>query len=87
MGWKAVSVVLIVVFMIVVVQSALAGPAVEVTESLNATGDYSNDHFDGNALITGFDDAWFDMGLIAIFGIMMWGTWFVLKRELTEGRI
>lgn len=86
-AWRAVAVVLILVFSIILIQSLVAGPLVEYTEKVNATGDYSNSHFDGNTIITGYADAWFNMGLIAIFGLMAWGSWRVIRQELTRGRL
>lgn len=86
MGWKAVVTVLIVVFGVVIIQMAMASPLVSISESLNETGDYSNDHFDGNEVIGDMPDIWFNMGLIAIFGIMAWGIWWIIRRELTRGR-
>lgn len=91
MSWKTATVVLIVVFAIALAQSALAGPMVQVTDSLNETGDYSNldgvDGYNGNDVITGLVDDWLNMGLIGMFGIMIWGIARVVRRELTRGRL
>lgn len=85
MSWKTAATVLIIVFVIVLLQAVLAGPFVQIQNDLNETGDYSNDYFDGNALITGWISDWFNAGLIGIFGIMTWGVARVLRRELTRG--
>lgn len=85
MSWRIVSTVLIIVFAIVIVQGVLADPLIETGEQLNATGDYDNEHFDGNSIITDMPTHWFNMGLVAIFGIMSWGAWRVVRRELTRG--
>ena len=87
MSWRAAAAVLVVVFAIVVLQSVMAGPLLEVTGSLNATGDYSNEHFDGNQIMTDLPGSWFNMGLIGIFGVMTWAVWRVVREELTRGRI
>lgn len=89
MSWRTAATVLIVVFVIAVVQSVLAGPFVQVTNDLEATGDYSDldgvDGYNGNDVITGLIDDWFNMGLIAMFGVMAWGVWAVVRRELNIG--
>ncbi len=85
MGWKTIATVLIVVFTLVLVQSTLVGPATQITNDLNETGDYNNEHFNGNKLITSYVGDWLNMGLIGIFGIMMWGVAHVVRRELTRG--
>lgn len=85
MGWRTIAAVLVLIFSVAVIQSLLAGPLVTLQNDINATGDYSNEHFDGNALITGFLDSWFDMGLVAIFGGMAWAAVWVVRRELTRG--
>jgi hypothetical protein len=86
MSWRVVSVVFIVVFTLSLVGMAMAGPLTQVSEDLNETGDYSdNGEFDGNALITGLDGAWFNVILIGIFGIIAWGAARILREELTRG--
>lgn len=89
MSWKTAATVLIVVFVIAVMQSALAGPAVQIQESLNGTGDYSKldgvSGYNGNEVISGLLGSWFDMGLLAMFGVMAWGVARVVRRELTRG--
>lgn len=85
MSWRAAATVLIVVFGVVLVQAAIADPLITFETSLNATGDYSNEHFDGNAIIDGLPQAWFNMGLIAIFGLMVYGVMRVIRQELTRG--
>lgn len=85
MSWKATATVLIVVFTLVLIQSTLVGPATQITSDLNETGDYENEHFDGNTLITSWVGDWLNMGLVAIFGIMLWALARVVRRELTRG--
>lgn len=89
MSWRTVATVLIVVFLIAVVQSALAGPLVQITSSLNDTGDYGDldgvEGYDGNSVISGMASDWFNMGLVAMFGMMAYGIARVVRRELTRG--
>lgn len=86
MSWKTVATVIIIVFAIALAQMVMAAPLLDVANSLNDSGDYENEHFDGNEKINDLPDIWFNMGLIGIFGLMAWGVWFVVKRELTRGR-
>lgn len=89
MSWRVVATVLTVVTVLVIVQSALASPLHETTTQLNETGDYGDldgvSGYDGNQVITGLWDDWMKMGLIGMFGIMLWGTARVVRKELTRG--
>lgn len=87
MSWRTIAAVLIVVFSIVLVQSVIAGPLVTYTDTMSGSGDYSNEYFDGNALIESYSQHWFNMGLILIFGMMVWGALRVYRREATRGRL
>lgn len=85
MSWRTAATLLIIVFVLLLLQATLAGPAVQISDDLNATGDYDNDHFNGNDRITGYVSDWFNMGLVAVFGMMLWGVARVIRRELTRG--
>jgi len=84
--WKTIATVVIVTFTLILIQMVLAPPMEDVETQLNETGDYSNEHFDGNEVITSLLGTWYNMGLVAIAGIMMWGVWFLIRRERTRGR-
>lgn len=89
MVWKTAAAVLVAVFSLAVLQAALADPAAEVTTQLNETGDYSDlegvSGYNGNDVITGLLGDWLNMGLMAMFGLMAWGSWRVVRKELTRG--
>ena len=85
MSWRTAAAVLIAIFAIVLVQSALAGPFMTFSTALNSTGDYSGGQIDANSFITGIPGAWFNMGLVAMFGLMLWAVARVVRRELTRG--
>lgn len=87
MAWRVVGVVLAVVFMALVFQATLAEPVVQVQSDLNESGDYNNEHFNGNDLIMGWIDSFFNVILILVFGALSWGVWYVLRREVTRGRL
>lgn len=86
MAWKTVATAIIVIFAILLTQMVLTGPVEQVETQLNETGDYDNEHFDGNDRITSIAGHWYNMGLIAAFGLMFWGTVWVVRKELTRRR-
>lgn len=88
MGARTIAVAMLVVFFIIILQVTLAGPLTSVADTINGTGDYSDfdrGTNDGNQIITDFPAQWFSMGIVAIFGTLVWATWRVLRRELTRG--
>jgi hypothetical protein len=86
MSWRTAAAVLIVVFSITLTMAVVAGPLKDFQQGINESGDYSNDHFDGEQTIQDTISSFFDMGLVAVFGIMAWGIARVVRRELTRGR-
>lgn len=86
MGWKTVATVIAVVFVLALTQIVMAGPLASIIGAFDDSGDYENDYFDGNRIMNDLMNDWFTMGLVAIFGVMMWGFARVLRRELTRGR-
>lgn len=86
MTWRTAAAALIVIFVLLLLQATLAGPMTQTLDSLNETGDYENEHFDGNALIPGYIQDIFNMILVAVFGMMAWATTRIVRREITRGR-
>lgn len=87
MSWKQAVGFLTVVFVIVVIQSAVAGPLVQLQDTLLDSGDYSNEYMDGEAQIQSLVDAWFNMGLVAIFLLAGVVVARIVRKELTrQGR-
>jgi|APHM01.1.fsa_nt_gi hypothetical protein len=86
MGYRQVLTVLVVVFVITLVQSALAAPLVQLEGALTGVADLSGGQFDGEVLISGLFDSWFNMGLVAVFGLIILSAARVLRRELTRRR-
>jgi len=90
MSWRTASAVLIVVLAVVIVQALVVDVLIQILDALASSGDYSDvagTGVDGESLIRGFPGAWFNMGLILIFGIMAWGIARVVRKELTRGRV
>lgn len=87
MSWQQAATFLVVVFIIVVIQAAVAGPLVEVQDSLTSNVDFNNEHFNGPDLIEGLVSTWFNMGLVAIFLLAGSVIALLVRRELTrQGR-
>lgn len=86
MALRTVAAVFIIVVSIVFLQIFLAEPVTEVTDALNESGDYSIGGQDMNDTFGTLVASFWNMGWIAIFGVMGWGVYRVLRRELTRGR-
>lgn len=84
MTWRTVAAVMVVIFLIAVIQSIMAGPLVTVSESFNQTGDYDLDGNLNNSFITDLPNAWFNMGLVGMFMFLGWGVARVVRREITQ---
>lgn len=86
MAWRTVLTVLVVVFVIGVVQIVLLPPAQQTIDALNDSGDYDSSYLDGNSFLDNVLTDWMNMGLIGMFGAMLWGGARVLRKEITRGR-
>lgn len=88
MAWRTIAAVATVIFLVVVLQSSMIGPLEQFSNSLSDTADgtLQNEHLDANTFET-LPATWSAMGLIAIFGVMGWGAWRVVRRELTRGNL
>jgi len=67
MSWRQAVTLVIIIFVLTVVQALLAGPLTTLETDLVDSGDYSNEHFDGDQLISGMFEGWWNMGLAAVF--------------------
>jgi hypothetical protein len=84
MAVRVIVVVLVLVFSMAAVGALLAEPVNTVSETINATGDYDNSWLDGNSVMIGLVQDWFNAILVGIFGVLVWGFWRVIKRELSR---
>lgn len=69
----------------VIVWAVFATPLVEIAslfQEFETSGQFNYD-----ATIDSWVRGWFNMILFAIFGIMCWGTWRVLRKELTRSQL
>lgn len=86
MALRTVATVMIVLIAILLAVMFLAEPFIAVTDSLNDSGDYSLQGEDMNDDFGDTVSAWLNMSWIAIFGVMGWGIYRIVRRELTRGR-
>lgn len=87
MSWRTAAAILIVVFAIVLLQAVLADPLYTYMSTVTGFYDTTGGTIDGNSLIDGLADRWFDMGLVLIFGLIGWGALRVVRREITRGQL
>lgn len=85
MAVRTILTVIIVVFAATIVWVGLADPLVQIGAAFK--GVETSGQFGKNALIDGMIGSWFDAILVLVFGIMLWGTVRVVRRELTRGRL
>lgn len=85
MSWRTVIAVLIFVFAVIFMQSVFAGPLFQFGNDLAAQDDDDGNSLDSSAKIENLETVWFDMGIIAVMGIGVWGLARVVRRELTRG--
>jgi H+/Cl- antiporter ClcA len=82
MAWRIGSTIVIVVFVLVVTWMALTGPLVEVGDAfkdLQTSGQFNTDD-----KIDGYISGWLTLFPVAIFGLILWGMWYVYRKELTR---
>jgi TRAP-type C4-dicarboxylate transport system permease small subunit len=83
MSWRTIAAVLIVVFSMLAIWGTLADPLVQISNAfidLETSGQFNTD-----AKISRLTQSVFNMILIGVFGVMAWGIWRVVRRELTRG--
>lgn len=83
MGWRTVAAVMIVVFSILAVWATMADPLVQISNAfieIETSGQLNTD-----SKINTLVGSVFNMILVGVFGILAWGFWRVIRRELTRG--
>jgi len=86
MALRTVATVLIVVTSLVLLTMFLSEPLLAIGDALKGVGNYSIAGTNASANLDRNIGAWLNMFWIAVFGVMLWGTFRVLRRELTRGR-
>lgn len=76
---------MIVVFVMLLVWATLADPLMQIGRAfidLETSGQFNTDQ-----KIEANINAWYNMLLVGVFGVMGWAFWRVLRRELTRGQL
>lgn len=84
MAWKTVAAALTVILAIILLQQAAVGPLTAIVDGVQDSGDYNNEHFQGEQLMDDMVTGWLLSGLVGIFGIMVWALYRLLRREVTR---
>lgn len=85
MSWRTAATALIVVFVMLLVWATLADPLVQIGNAFQ--GVETSGQFNTEQKIDTNIQAWFNMLLLAVFGVMGWAFWRVVRRELTRGQL
>jgi len=83
MSWRTIAAVLIVVFSMLAIWATMADPLVQIANAfidLETSGQFNTD-----SKINRMVQSFFNMILVGVFGVMAWGIWRVVRRELTRG--
>jgi len=84
MSWRVITTVFIVVFAALIVWTITADPLRQTGDSIAEIDDGGGPYDVGSqtdSIIRGFSN----MFLVLVFGVLGWGLWRVLRRELTRG--
>jgi len=87
MSWRLAATVLIAIFALVTLMTVTAQPIHTVTDSIVEIDDGEGGHFDTEEQQESSIRGYFNSILVLIFGLIAWGAWRVLRKELTEGRL
>lgn len=85
MSWRTIATIMTVVFVAVAAWMTLADPLLSVAEAFK--GLETSGYFGYDARVDGLVGSFFNMFLVLIFGVIAWGVWWVIRRELSTGRI
>jgi TRAP-type C4-dicarboxylate transport system permease small subunit len=85
MSWRTVAAVVIAVFSLTIIWVTLGDPLIQIANSFKDIG--TSGQFNYDSKIDGLVGTWFNTILVAVFGLMAWGAWRLLRRELTRGGI
>jgi len=86
MSWKTVATLLTTVATLIVIGSYLGPVLTEVVYAITESGNYNGAYMQ-ESMATGLLSTWFNTILLAIFGFIFVSIAFVVKNELTRGRL
>lgn len=87
MSWRLITTVMIAIFGIVLMMTMTAQPIHTVTDSIVEIDDGEGGQYDTAEQAESSIRGYFNAMLVVIFGLIAWAAWWVLRRELTTGRL
>lgn len=85
MSWRVIAALMIAIFAIVVVSATTADPLRQVTDSIEEVDNGEGGNFDTAKQASDGIRAYGNLILILVFGLIAWGAWRVVRREITQG--
>jgi len=86
MSWRLVATVMISIFALVTLMTVTAQPMHTVTDSIAEMDDGGGEYDTGEQAESSIR-GYFNAILVLVFGLIAWGAWFLLRRELTSRRL
>lgn len=88
MSWRLVATIMIAIFSILTLSVVTAGPLHQATGAITEMDDGTSEHgLDTDGFVNAGLQAYSDMILIFVFGLIAYGAWYLLRRELSAGRL
>lgn len=87
MSWRLVSTVMIAIFAILLLMTMTAQPIHTATDAIVEIDDGEGGQFDTAQQAESSIRGYFNAMLILILGLVGWGAFYLLRRELTAGRL
>lgn len=88
MSWRLVATVMIAIFTILTLSVATAGPLHQATDAISDADSGADSHgLDEEQFANSAMRAYGDLILIFVFGLIGYGGFYILRRELTAGRL
>lgn len=87
MSWRLITTVMVAIFGILLMMTMTAQPIHTVTDSIVEIDDGEGGQYDTAEQAESSIRGYFNAMLVVIFGIIAWAAWWVLRRELTTGRL
>lgn len=87
MSWRLITTVMVAIFGVLLMMTMTAQPIHTVTDSIVEIDDGEGGQYDTAEQAESSIRGYFNAMLVVIFGIIAWAAWWVLRRELTTGRL
>lgn len=88
MSWRVVVTVMIAIFTILTLSVVTVGPLHQSTGAITELDDPDDSNaLDATEFVEDGTRAYGDLILIFSFGLVAYGSWYILRRELTAGRL